>query len=336
MVVDDYYRLLGVSPDASRDEIKGAYRARREALGPLEEAEAARLNRAWNVLSDPVQRERYDESLASDRGDGDEAVGVDLPGERPRRGLFGGQASVPVPSPTIELPEGRRFADTRSRVWAMAIDLGVLILIGIVLQVVAMGVIRDRYPEETDALERLGDRIEAADERAADAGDRADEAEADAEAADEEGDEEAAAAARAEAEEARAEQDAAEAEAEAAEDEASDIEGDLAGPIYLAISAPFLVGLLYLVVPSALTGQTLGKRLRRITVVRLDGSPPGWSASIVRYGLPVVVVALLWLLLALGPLAIMVALLGVLMWLRNPNQQGLHDRVAKTVVVAAD
>lgn len=338
--MDDYYRLLGVSPDASRDEIKGAYRARREALGPSEEAEAARLNRAWNVLSDRVQRERYDAGLASAGAGGEqEAAGTDGPAERPRRGLFGGPArgsAASRPVPSIEMPPGTRFAATRARMFAMLLDLTVIILVGILVYLGSMALVRNQYPGETGALERLADRIEEADERAAEAGDRADEAEAAAEVAEEEGDDLAVAEARADVEEASAEQDAAEAEAERAEDEARGVQRDLGAALYLPIVAPFVAGLVYLVVPSALTGQTLGKRLRGIRVIRLDGSAPGLSASTVRYGLPVLVVAFLWVGLALGPLAIMVTLLGVLMWLRSPNQQGLHDRVAKTVVVAAD
>ena len=54
MPVDDYYSLIGVSPDADRDTIRDAYRARRSELDDSEQgrSSAAKLNRAWNVLSD--------------------------------------------------------------------------------------------------------------------------------------------------------------------------------------------------------------------------------------------------------------------------------------------
>ena len=69
--MDDYYELLDVAPDAERDDIRSAYRAKRDALtsadGDKNRAEVAKLNRAWNVLSDPAQRDRYDERLAEHR-----------------------------------------------------------------------------------------------------------------------------------------------------------------------------------------------------------------------------------------------------------------------------
>ena len=60
------YGLLGVSPDASADEIRRAYyRAARQLhpdVNPEADAAAAmrRLNDAWAVLGDPVARRRYD------------------------------------------------------------------------------------------------------------------------------------------------------------------------------------------------------------------------------------------------------------------------------------
>ena len=74
--MDDYYELLDVAPDAPRDDIRGAYRAKRDALqaeeGGDNRAKIAQLNRAWNVLSDPTQRERYDDRLAEQRESGDD------------------------------------------------------------------------------------------------------------------------------------------------------------------------------------------------------------------------------------------------------------------------
>jgi uncharacterized RDD family membrane protein YckC len=75
-VSDSYYELLGVEPDASKEEIRSAYRDRLDELrGKVEKgrsdqardgarAETAQLNTAWQVLSDPFQRQRYDAGLA--------------------------------------------------------------------------------------------------------------------------------------------------------------------------------------------------------------------------------------------------------------------------------
>jgi uncharacterized RDD family membrane protein YckC len=76
-VSESHYDLLGVEPDASKDEIRAAYRERLEDLRDMVEkgrsdqardgarAETARLNVAWQVLSDPFQRQRYDAELES-------------------------------------------------------------------------------------------------------------------------------------------------------------------------------------------------------------------------------------------------------------------------------
>ncbi len=100
---ETHYELLGVEPDASKDEIRAAYRERLEELrGKAEKgrsdqarngarAETARLNTAWQVLSDPFQRQRYDAGLsAGAEGDEEEAADVEVEVEPApaRRRLF--------------------------------------------------------------------------------------------------------------------------------------------------------------------------------------------------------------------------------------------------------
>jgi uncharacterized RDD family membrane protein YckC len=75
-----HYDLLGVPSDAAKDDIRAAYqdqlaavreqRAKEEATRrPSEDAiraardDEARLRAAWQVLSDPVQRQRYDDQV---------------------------------------------------------------------------------------------------------------------------------------------------------------------------------------------------------------------------------------------------------------------------------
>ena len=88
---ENHYDELGVDADASRDELRTAYRdrvseleARREGKGVNEaqleanREEMARVRSAWNVLSDPFQRQRYDASLSDpDAGEGTEVELVD-------------------------------------------------------------------------------------------------------------------------------------------------------------------------------------------------------------------------------------------------------------------
>ena len=70
-----WYDVLGVLPDAAREDIGQAWQARREALQPgplagappevLSAADRARqsVEEAWRVLADPALRESYDEAI---------------------------------------------------------------------------------------------------------------------------------------------------------------------------------------------------------------------------------------------------------------------------------
>jgi uncharacterized RDD family membrane protein YckC len=68
-------------------------------------------------------------------------------------------------------------------------------------------------------------------------------------------------------------------------------------------------------------GQTPGKRLMRIRVVRLDGKPMGWWYAFERFG---------------GYAAgLVTGLIGFLQILWDKNRQGVHDKITETVVVRA-
>ncbi len=101
-----WYDVLGVLPDAPRDDIRQAWQARMDALRPatlagappavLSAADKARqgVEEAWRVLADPAARESYDEE-----------IGIERPGEGlapPWRGPSG---------PDVSLGEGWSTAD---------------------------------------------------------------------------------------------------------------------------------------------------------------------------------------------------------------------------------
>ena len=166
--MNDHYEMMGVEPGASKDEIRDAYRNRLEDLKVQAEngrsdkirdaarAETRELNQAWQVLSDPFQRERYDESLGTGEVDGDDDVldvedassngATPTPPARGLRRLFeprqtadsgGGRTREPRPRGERRPPEGVAGAEAAPlgrRLAAMGIDLGVvgLLYLGIV------------------------------------------------------------------------------------------------------------------------------------------------------------------------------------------------------------
>jgi len=182
---ESHYELIGVEPDASKDEIRSAYRERIEQLRDKAEtgrsdkardgarAETARLNAAWQVLSDPYQRERYDIQLSGgatgteteEQEEQEEVEKERAPVPARRRGLFEPrerdakgrpQRREPAGVPGAEAaPLGRRLAAVGIDVLTMgAVFLGVTSLLvsvasdsvgAIILLVTALFVIFNAY-----------------------------------------------------------------------------------------------------------------------------------------------------------------------------------------------
>ena len=64
-----WYEVLGVEPRAAKGDIKVAYQEALDAATTANNGpEASQVRRAWQVLSDPVQRQRYDESIGAHVG----------------------------------------------------------------------------------------------------------------------------------------------------------------------------------------------------------------------------------------------------------------------------
>jgi len=95
------------------------------------------------------------------------------------------------------------------------------------------------------------------------------------------------------------------------------------------VDSTFVLAIAYLVPITARKGHTLGMRGRRIRVVRVDGSPVGWYPAFTRFALPIL------LALAIPSFGVILGL-GMVAWgFFDRNGQGIHDKLARTLVVDA-
>lgn len=348
MVDDDrtHYEVLGVDRRASKDKVRDAYRerlndAQAEQIAALESKrpsddqvasarrEVARVRESWQVLSDPTQRQRYDARL----GNGDTAEGdgelelVDAaddadddyepaarPARRPPRDPNRISMFQPEPPPKpASWPPGVSPPPPRARLIALMIDCFVLFVIFIGLQFAGTQVINSQYPNKTDRI----DRLEVLVERDNNAKDRAD-----TRVENRKGESKRAA---------QQEVKRLDKRISKFEKEQDRLRKDLLPATFMVTGATLLVMFLYLIPSSVLSGRTLGKRLLTIHLVKVDGSPAGFRASALHHGAPVLLAVLFAPIL--GQLMFVIVLFGVLTWPRNVNLQGLHDRLAGTLVV---
>jgi curved DNA-binding protein CbpA len=341
--MDDYYSLLGIETDASVDDIRGAYRERKDGLDTASDAgkaDAARLNKAWNVLSDPYQRGRYDEQRASAEERGD--LGVEdasavtstngrssarstsssntpmSPRQARQQAVRDARAAKLKAAATISPPDGTHWPSTKARILAMVIDLLVIIVIVSASQIAAQSIAKSQKPDVVHQVDALNTQINDQNKIKSDA----DKAVSNAKKANDAAEQKAQ----------QAKSDNAKAAVKDLTKKRDDEQAKLQGYFIAAIAIAFFLSFLYLAIPTAITGRTLGKRVQHLKVLREDGSPLGWKGAITRFGLVVLVTFVLYYVLQ--QIAAVIVLFGVTMWMRNPNMQGLHDRVAHTIVVS--
>jgi len=356
-----HYDVLGVEPSADKDVIRSAYQERlgevqadvareqstkRPDQGSIDgyRREEASIRSAWQVLSDPYQRGRYDATI--EMGDGGGAVGGDDDGDvdvdaapvdrgrgrsdrsaRPVRerppGLF---STEPLPTPD-SWPPGVRPPPPRARVIALAIDMFVLMFIYLAFSIGGSYVLEERYPKETRQLDRVTlciDRLDVVSDREPLSLNQIERAET--YCSDRAGVTLASASKR----EANTKSERIDDALDRADKRYDKLRSKTQGFQFLILGVLLAGMLAYLVPSSVVSGKTLGKKLMQIRAVNADGSPLRLRGALARYALPVLVVLMLQ---PLGPIGFGVALFAVLTWPRNPNLQGIHDRLARTIVV---
>jgi uncharacterized RDD family membrane protein YckC len=382
---ETYYDALGASPESSRDELRAAYRERiaeleaaREGKGVSEaqlqqnRQDVARVRAAWNVLSDPFQRKRYDEQLQSASTNGDAGDDVELvddeeterpdvqltgwrrlmaPPPKPPAKTGGGNGNQPprrpVRAPTIPIPPGVRLAEPRARGMALLFDFAVVLVIYWGVLLLVPGLVTNDYQAKLDNSTTFA--------KLSDAQEDIDNANKDIARAEANGNDQDLQDARSDLRSAREDRRSAQEDFDDArkdvddqfQDElaaaqkpsgngydadklqktADDLSDDVRPAQYVSYAVVLGLSLLYLVPATAITGRTLGMRGRKIRVIRVDGSPVGWYGAFVRFVVP------LLLALAIPTLGPLLGL-GLVLWgYRDPNGQGIHDKLARTLVV---
>jgi hypothetical protein len=309
-VSDTHYETLGVSPDASRDEIRDAYRARVSELDPESwkgdasdrRERAAAVNRAWNVLSDPFQKERYDSGIDDSIAGVDDIDDVDEGGDgdgKPARSNAAVAARGVVRAKAT--PTRLTIAPTRARINALSVDVLVILVLVFGLNFIAGALfsnpavqvsIDDKIVSTTEIEDRDVETVTRTERS-----DAVDEWEKD------------------------------HPDAKLPKVKVEEVQV-VPGNITLLFQLGTLVlALLYTVIPTVRTGQTLGKRIFKIRLVSVDGNQAGWAQALLHYGVPIAIA------IALALLGAVVAI-GMVVWsIWDKNGQGFDDKIAKTFVV---
>jgi len=347
---DDYYDLLGVDADAPVADIRAAYRDKKAAVSDAgtdeAKADAAALNKAWNVLSDPYQRGRYDEQRGlgsdddtdEDDGDDDDAAPVarSRPAKTPAKTNARSNArsnARAVAKPTVVLPAGMAFPPVRTRRVAMFIDLGVLLVLFLASQFLMVSIEKSQHRAAYDDISVVNKLI-TKDNAAVSAADKKasgpDKTYADLVKTKGASSPEAQAALAAKKAPDQAVTDA-KAQQKKDNDRLTKDESTLAPISNLVTGVFFLVSLAVLLIPSMFGGATIGKRQQKIRVVRIDGSPARFGDLFRRYAVLVFAAYVFTSFLRSPVGAVIVVFIAAMS--RNPNTQALHDRFAKTLVV---
>jgi hypothetical protein len=355
---DDYYELIGVSPDADRNTIREAYRARRAELGDDESgrAAAAKLNRAWNVLSDAHQRERYDEQLADARVNGEAVIPDDIEfpngssgsngsgrpltrGQQRRQRYEQQRGNRPTRQPVQMLSEinGVPLASVRDRMFALVVDGVIAFLLlyigGFLIAVPAWE--KSQQPKVTDTITHLLNAQDATQKQINHYSDlrknlkepgKTDQALCKQHAQHFDN----------QAQQYLCQQKLYENHFDALGKRISKQQSKLTGTAFQAFAACAVVALLIFAVPTALTGKSLGKALRKIKLVKDDAvTPVGWGTAFLHYGVTLGFIVASFSFGQLATIAWIVVVFGVSSFTRNPKRQGWDNRISHTVVVPA-
>jgi curved DNA-binding protein CbpA len=355
---ETHYEVLGIEPNASKEEIRAAYQEQLEgARGEQAREQDSRrpnestiqgtrdreadIRKAWQVLSDPYQRGRYDATIeaglgttTADDGGGEVEV-VDRPAPQPgsreavreerRRarqeamrnrppGPFSPEPGVTPPT----WPAGLQAPPNRARTLAMLVDFAILAVVSMFILIGSGFVTEEVYPEESKRIDRLTTQLDNLDECIDNRPQTpAREPRVCREPQTSEGE--------------PLRESQLENRRDNLDEDRDDLLSDRQPVQYGALGAILIFGVLYLVPSTIVSGRTLGKKLFQIRVVQNDGSKVGFRSAMTRYATPILVTLLLANIL--GQLAPIIVLFGVLTWPRNPNKQSLLDRLAGTLVV---